>query len=336
VGEIKLSDVIRSRRYGCFKVCESAAWGRFLIPTEDPKGMKLSKFERRGIQLIPDFPVIPANLWSRFISLCFYMCPPGKKSNSKHDSELEVQICLLRDSETKTKWKIVVPKQKVSGVSVKAKLDECIDIETGEKYDIFPPVGWLHAGSAHSHNTMEAYFSSTDDESELGIPGLHIVVGNIDHKKMTYTYEASIVLRGYRKEVENLEDVVDTKPKKLEFHKDVLEYIDAVIYKRIKFGPGSVDFGPGSIFWSSEDDEKEFDIPLLFDKDGKPDGFLYGLDKTNSDLYDDVEDYRDIRDELIRNPDVQRLVEEGISMEEIIQSMERAKRDIEEEMSSEI
>lgn len=228
---IKRSDkVIRSLDQGCYKIYQSAAWGKYLVPVKDPEGVKLSKFEREGIQLNKDFPKIPSDVWSRYISLCFYMCPPDSKkvSMAMHDSQLEVQVCLLRDEATLTKWKIVVPKQVVSGVRVKADLTKCIDIETGEQYKQFPPQGWLHAGSSHSHNTMDAFFSSTDDKSELTVPGLHIVVGNIDHKKREYSYRASVVLQKIRKEVD-LDDVVEADPEGLEFHPDVLTYIDTVL-----------------------------------------------------------------------------------------------------------
>lgn len=222
--------IIRSIDQGCFKIFQSSAWGKYLVPVKDPEGIELSKFEREGIQLKKDFPKIPSDVWSRYISLCFYMCPPDSKkvSMAMHDSQLEVQVCLLRDAETLTKWKIVVPKQVVSGVRVKADLTKCIDIETGEKYEQFPPQGWLHAGSSHSHNTMAAFFSSTDDKSELTVPGLHIVVGNINHEKREYTYAASVVLQKIRKEIE-LDDVCEADPEGLEFHPDVLGYIDTIL-----------------------------------------------------------------------------------------------------------
>ena len=135
---------------------------------------------------------------------------------------------MLRDNATRTKWKIVVPKQTVSGVSVKSVLANNVDIETGEKYTQFPPEGWVHAGSSHSHNTMQAFFSSTDDKSELTVPGLHIVVGAINHKKNEYSYKASIVAQKLRKEVE-IEDVVDIEPEDLPFHKNILDYITPVV-----------------------------------------------------------------------------------------------------------
>lgn len=225
-----MKNFVRSKKHGCFKFQSSTAWGKFLQPAEDPEGVALTKFERTGIQLIKDFPKVPPELWSRIIGLYFYMCPPAETlSASYHDSQLEVQVCFLRDVETKQKWKVVVPKQTVSGISVKSELNQCIDIATGEKYDQFPPPGWLHAGSSHSHNTMDAFFSSIDDKSELTVPGLHIVVGNIDHDKLEYSYQASVVLRKMRKDIELEQAVAVNSGLELEFHEDVLDYINTVI-----------------------------------------------------------------------------------------------------------
>ena len=179
-GSLRISDfVVRSKKHGCFKIYKSRDWGKYLVPISDPNGSEVTPEEVSGIQLIDPFPKLPKDLWARYIALCFYMCPSGKLHTRFHDSQYEVQVCLLRDNATRTKWKIVVPKQTVSGVSVKSVLANNVDIETGEEYTQFPPEGWVHAGSSHSHNTMQAFFSYTDDKSELTVPGLHIVVGNI-------------------------------------------------------------------------------------------------------------------------------------------------------------
>jgi len=279
--KIPPQEVIRSKWHGCFVIRSSSAWGHYLQPVKDPEGKPLSKFEREGMQLIEDFPKVPPELWSRVIGLYFYMCPPAEKlSASYHDNQLEVQVCLLRDAATLKEWKIVVPKQVVSATKVKSELNTCVDIVTGEKYDQFPPQGWVHAGSSHSHNTMDAFFSGTDDKSELTVPGLHVVVGNIDHEKMEYTYQASVVLRKLRKEVE-LGDVVDIENVlDLEFHENVLDYIKTVVTANTEFYSKM-----GKL---SDDNKSEDSIELsLFDKDGKPDGFLFALNKENSDLFDE-------------------------------------------------
>jgi hypothetical protein len=260
--------VYRTKDHGSYRICKSEAWGHYLRSITDPSAkivdaiskhglhelameeleklleearrgaIELSEFERNGISLNKDFSKIPAELWSRWIALCFYMCPQtgSMMSSSMHDSQLEVQVCLLRNKITTDTgldkagpdWKMVIPKQIVSGVSVKADLNKCIDIETGEEYTQFPPEGWLHAGSSHSHNTMGAFFSGVDNKSELTCPGFHVVIGNINHKDKQYTYASSIVLRKMRKNID-LDEVVDTDAVENEFHQDVLDYIDTVV-----------------------------------------------------------------------------------------------------------
>lgn len=313
--------IIRSTDHGCYKIFESSAWGKYLVPVDDPEGVKLSKFERTGIQLKKSFPKIPVELWSRYISLCFYMCPEGKQlSSSFHDSQLEVQVCLLRDTDTLSKWKIVVPKQIVSGVSVKAELAKCIDIETGERYEQFPPPGWVHAGSSHSHNTMDAFFSATDDKSELTVPGLHIVVGNIDHKKKEYTYRASVVLQKLRKEVD-LDDVVDAEPGIFEFHQDVLEYIQTVVsankklYEDIKSKKKKKGASTTSMKDATEDN------PLLDDSEAFA-NFMQNLDVTDMEDFEAGDFFID--EEIAATVD--EWIEQGVPPEIILRSVEHVVR----------
>lgn len=219
--ESKKSNFIRSKQDGCFLVQHSSAWGTFLRPTEDPEGEELTKEELTGIRLVDNFPRVPQAIWARIVRLFFHFCPSGKKARNQ---QLEASILFLRKEDDLSQWKAVVPQQLVTGVSVKADFSKNCDIVTGEEYTQFPPEGWIHAGSSHSHNTMAAYFSSTDDKNELGVPGLHIVVGSIDKQKMVYQHCASIVLQFQRKFVV-ITKVVDTAPKLLDFHPNVLNYI---------------------------------------------------------------------------------------------------------------
>ena len=312
---------------GYCRVLHARDWGKIVIPSDNPEGAVLTDFELKSIQLNPDFPKIPAELWAPYIELCFFMCPEGKKMTAKfHDSQLEVQVCLLRDAETRTKWKIVVPKQVVSGASVKAELAENIDIVTGEKYHQFPPAGWVHAGSSHSHNTMEAFFSSVDDRSELTVPGLHIVVGAIDHDKGTYHNEASVVLKRMRKVVK-LAEVVDIKIEQIDFHPDVIDYIDTVVSVNRK------------IYKEKEKDEKSKEEKAknelvidssksvgsddFFSEDGKISSLLYALDESNSDIFDD-NSYFAFDDDF--EAIVNHSLDSGYSFNDILASIFRARR----------
>lgn len=139
--------------------------------------------------------------------------------------QLEVSALLCRKMDDLSQWMILIPKQQVSHASVSAETAQSIDLETGEAHTTFPPLGWLHAGSTHSHNTMSAFFSSTDDRSELTVPGLHIVVGSIKKDEDSYEAKASVVLRQCRKMVD-IKDVVDTEfDETVTFHANVLECI---------------------------------------------------------------------------------------------------------------
>lgn len=313
---------------GYYRVLHAKDWGKILIPSNNPEGVEITEAQFDEIQLNPDFPRIPGELWSHYIELCFFMCPDGRKLNSKfHDSQLEVQVCLLRDMETRTKWKIVVPKQTVSGVSVKSELAENIDIVTGEKYHQFPPPGWVHAGSSHSHNTMDAFFSSVDDKSELTVPGLHIVVGAINHTTGCYRYEASVVLRKSRKEVEFKKVVDDSKMSQLDFHPDVIDYIDTVVSANRK------------LYKKENEKKKDEEVATtgnkpgemeLLDEDGKIAPFLFSLDESNSDLFDENSyfPYDDDIETLVSH-----CLDTGYSFNDIVMSLVRAKRKYEKDES---
>lgn len=221
--------VIRTKKNGCFRETESASWGKYLLPIDDPEGIDIKQEELEGIRLNKNFPKIPADLWTRFIKLAFHYCP--EKEKDKKTDDLEVSIVLLRNMTNLNEWKIVVPTQEVSGASVEAKFEKNCDIATGEEYTQFPPNGWVHAGSAHSHNHMSAFFSGTDDENELGVPGAHIVVGKLDPKKESYEYSASVVLQRNRKMVKDLDLLVEDGYPNVTFHPNVLNYIKVKEYK---------------------------------------------------------------------------------------------------------
>lgn len=289
--------LLRHKTMGVFKVHESKAWGRYTTKVADPDGIDFPKKVISGFSLREDFVKIPAALWSRYINLCFYMCPPGAKKLTRfdHDSQYEVQICILRDMATLSKWKFVVPKQVVSGVRVDADLRKSVDLETGEEYTMFPPAGWLHAGSSHSHNTMPAFFSSTDDNSELTVPGVHIVVGSVDHEKVEYDYEASIVQQKQRKTID-ITKIVEVEPvANAQFHEKVLSYISVVVAKNREKSEESE--------WEDDFKPRKFPRSQVYkfpgaidvtDDDDKLDGFYRMLNKENSDLFDNLEEEIDL------------------------------------------
>ena len=179
-------EILRTSKSGCFTLT-SNAWGQYLSPTNDPLADTIiSKEQMEGFEINPDVPKIPYLLWSRWVSLCYEMTRLDSRN-------LEVSCRILRNEADPSLYRIAVPEQTVTTASVRVdSFDKAIDIATGEVIHQWPPEGWRPCGSSHSHNTMDAFFSGTDDHYELGDPGLHIVVGNIDPVLKEHTLVASI------------------------------------------------------------------------------------------------------------------------------------------------
>ena len=194
--------ILRTQRDGCWTL-QTNQWGTFLAPTVDPDAdTVITQEQLEGFELQPDTPRIPAPLWKRWVDLCIELCRRGT-------GDLEVSCRLVRNIEDPTQYRIYIPVQKVTGISVRVEsFDKAVDIETGELVEQWPPEGWRPCGSSHSHNTMAAFFSGTDDKYELGDPGLHIVVGKIDVNTGQYDLCASITANRRRFLIDPA-DVVD-------------------------------------------------------------------------------------------------------------------------------
>src|SRR5438034_3221465 len=80
---------------------------------------------------------------------------------------------------------LAVPDQKVSSVSVR------FDVSDGDV-----PAGSRLVGTIHSHGGFTAYASSTDEDDEAELDGLHVVVGDFDRRRLGYS--AAIVIDGIR------------------------------------------------------------------------------------------------------------------------------------------
>lgn len=212
--------ILRTANDGCFEVYQGP-WGKYIRPCFDPKAnVEITKEHLNHFELNEDIHRIPADLWTRWVNLCFHFV-------DKVTSSVEVSIRILRSEDDASKYRIVVPRQKVSGATVRVdSFEESIDIETGEELTSYPPQGWIPVGSSHSHNTMAAFFSGTDDKYELGDPGIHLVVGGIKVQERRYSIAASVVGAGRRFELEYSHLVDATPIENVDFHPKVLEYVD--------------------------------------------------------------------------------------------------------------
>jgi len=227
IQEVNLQDIedskpniLRTASDGCFEVYQSY-WGKYIRSCFDPEAnVEITEEHFKYFELNPDIHKIPAELWTRWVKLCFHFV--NKVANS-----VEVSVRILRSQEDPSKYRILVPRQKVSGATVRIdSFTESIDIETGEELVEYPPQGWIPVGSSHSHNTMPAFFSGTDDKYELGDPGIHLVLGDINSQKNSYSIAASVVGSGRRFEM-HYNNLIDATPiPDVTFHSKVIDYVD--------------------------------------------------------------------------------------------------------------
>lgn len=118
-------------------------------------------------------PKVPSDLMARVVG--FF-----RAVYRLHQTEAAV-LLLWRDGS----FDLVVPDQKVSSVSVK------FDVSDGDV-----PSGARLVGTIHSHGGFGAYASSTDEDDEAELDGLHVVVGDFDRRRLGYS--AAIVVDGIR------------------------------------------------------------------------------------------------------------------------------------------
>lgn len=223
--------VVRSIAHGAFAADNFPGFGTVLRQTQDPEGLPITKELVDAIRLDPGFVKVPGHLGARIAGLYVTMLNEGAGGNKSYsvDTSKEVSVVLLRDVETMQKWRVLVPTQVVGGASVNADYEQPLcDIETGVEEKQFPPEGWAHAGSSHSHNTMGAFFSGTDDRNELPVPGIHFVCGKFRHEDeknlesaMIFDVAPSIVYLGKR--YEHVVDDETGKPRKMSW-KDIVDF----------------------------------------------------------------------------------------------------------------
>lgn len=213
---------------------ESPVWGRYLMQIPSEEG--LDKEAMSSFALNPNFQRVPGALWVRWIRLALHVM------KELGNGEVSVRFT-AKVVDGHTIWRCWVPKQKISPGSVNATFDVLRDIETGEEIKQWPPEGEEDRGSSHSHNTMNAFFSQTDNESELSSPGMHIVIGKLSDER--YTHEASIVQSKRRFTVPLFSLISEYAPDCANtFHPSVMELIT-----KQEFGGYRLDDGEWPEHW---------------------------------------------------------------------------------------
>ena len=130
--------------------------GEFLAPKS-----KIINFETIRAGFTPALPLIPMSLIGQIIA--FF------RSFLRENDSYEAMAIIYWDKLDR-RFFAYVPRQRVTSTSIDADLTDC-PYDDSERY--------IRYADIHSHNTMEAFFSHTDDEDERGT-GLYMVLGKLD------------------------------------------------------------------------------------------------------------------------------------------------------------
>ena len=130
--------------------------GEFIAPKHS-----IRTFETIRAGFTPALPLIPMSLMGQIIA--FF------RSFMKENEEYEALAIIFWDK-AERRYFAYIPKQTVSKDSINADLSEC-------PYD--DEARYIRYADIHSHNSMEAFFSGTDDADERGT-GLYMVLGGLD------------------------------------------------------------------------------------------------------------------------------------------------------------
>lgn len=129
--------------------------GEFIAPKN-----KIVEFSAVRAGFTPALPLIPLSLLQQIIS--FFRCYMNE------EYEFEALAHILWDRETE-EFVVHIPKQEVSKARIDADLQR----------DTLPEERYLHYCDIHSHNSMAAKFSPTDDRDERATR-IYMVLGKLD------------------------------------------------------------------------------------------------------------------------------------------------------------
>lgn len=205
--------LIRTKTLGTYKL-EENFFGSCLVKTIDPEGVDdnvIDSFELKQV------PVISSDIWNAVIKLYLKFA----------ENSQEVSVIFLLDSNSQVHC--FVPKQEVTGASVRASYKELCNILTGE-YFKYPEdfIDYVFYASSHSHGCMQFdTFSAIDDKYELGNLGFHILVSSIDLTNNNYKLLGSLCYKKkrYLLDLEQTKSIIDSTNNDSTYHKNVLNYI---------------------------------------------------------------------------------------------------------------
>lgn len=115
-----------------------------------------------------DGPKIPYDVWQSVLAFLKWV-------NDTTHSEGQVRLYVNPKLETWKAW--AYPQEAKTGMSAK-ELDN--DDTKKQREQFKDSEGWVYFGTVHSHCSMGAFQSSTDESNESNQDGLHITIGHLD------------------------------------------------------------------------------------------------------------------------------------------------------------
>ncbi len=146
---------------------------RTLLGTSQTRTGRIAHLPEERETLDYALPPVPTDVMARAVGLF-------RAVYRLHRTEAAA-LLLWRDGS----FDLAVPEQRVSPVTVKFAIS-----------DVDLPAGSRLVGTIHSHGGFGAYASSTDEDDEAGLDGLHVVVGDLDRRSTAYA--AAVVVDGVR------------------------------------------------------------------------------------------------------------------------------------------
>jgi hypothetical protein len=129
----------------------------------------------------------------------------------EHKSEAVVLLYLNMEG---SRWGFLVPSQTVSGASAKYDMKKTLFCTDDSEVVSVVPAGYRQMGSIHSHASMSAFHSGTDDKDEFSFDGLHVTVGGLDEKKQSFACRWIAAGQEVKVQLEDIVDTVKSEPKK--------------------------------------------------------------------------------------------------------------------------
>ena len=156
-------------------------------------------------------------------------------------------VVLLYFSNAMNRWAVLVPTQDVNGASAKydikgktIAMDDCGAIMESM------PEGYRQMGSIHSHASMSAFHSGTDDKDEYGFDGLHITVGRLDEKNLEYAVRWIAAGQAIKSEIGQVVDIPEAVKKDRSPLMAMLKPKEEHRYQSCFVSPYSVSGGGGA------------------------------------------------------------------------------------------